>query len=346
MILNEPAVKAGGVSGLSNCLRFTSAAEFTLKVYDSAKHWDGTLEWTDGQNDWAVWDGTTTLQSAGGFLAVRGSGNTIIARDLNYRWVLTGNNIRCDGNIETLLDYQTVASGMHPTMGNYCYSNLFRGCASLTSAPDLPATTMKTSCYSGMFNGCTALTTAPALPATTLSEYCYSGMFNGCTSLTSAPTLPTTTLARNCYSGMFNGCTRLTSAPALPATTLADYCYSEMFKDCTSLTSAPALPATALSYYCYQYMFQGCTSLTRVPALPATTLRAYCYRYMFYRCANIKLSTTQTGDYQYEYRVPQTGEGTTATDALASMFTYTGGTFTGTPTINTTYYTDHPPVAA
>ena len=32
------------------------------------------------------------------------------------------------------------------------------------------------------------------------------------------------------------------------------------------------------------------------------------------------------------------GTGTTATDALTDMFTSTGGTFTGTPEINTTYY--------
>ena len=34
-----------------------------------------------------------------------------------------------------------------------------------------------------MFYGCTSLTTAPELPATTLESYCYYCMFNGCTSL-------------------------------------------------------------------------------------------------------------------------------------------------------------------
>ena len=38
------------------------------------------------------------------------------------------------------------------------------------------------------------------------------------------------------------------------------------------------------------------------------------------------------------------GDGTDAEDALSDMFFGTGGTFTGTPTINTTYYTDHQPV--
>ena len=34
-----------------------------------------------------------------------------------------------------------------------------------------------------MFNGCTALTTAPELPATTLANSCYQNMFSGCYNL-------------------------------------------------------------------------------------------------------------------------------------------------------------------
>jgi hypothetical protein len=34
-----------------------------------------------------------------------------------------------------------------------------------------------------MFNGCTSLTTAPELPATTLADYCYIYMFRGCSKL-------------------------------------------------------------------------------------------------------------------------------------------------------------------
>ena len=59
---------------------------------------------------------------------------------------------------------------------------------------------------------------------------------------------------------------------------------------------------------------------------------------MFYGCTSLKLSSTQTGEYTQEYRIPTTGTGTTATSALDTMFTNTGGTFTGIPEINTTYY--------
>ena len=277
-------------------ITFSSPSSFTLKVNDATKHWDGTLEYSTDTSTWSTWDGTTTLSSAtsgsDNVLYLRGTGNmkiTGFGADVPtefYRWVLTGTDIACVGNIENLLDYATVKSGQHPTMAE--------------------------SCYEFMFQNCTSLTQAPALSATTLANGCYFGMFYGCTSLTQAPALPAMTLAESCYGGMFNQCTALTQAPALPATTLARGCYFSMFQGCTGLTQAPALPATVLATRCYQGMFSGCTSL--------------------------KLSSTKTGEYTVAYRIPTTGTGTTVKNALASMFTKTGGTFTGAPEINTTYY--------
>ena len=152
---------------------------------------------------------------------------------------------------------------------------------------------------------------------------------------------PPTTLASSCYREMFYSCTLLTTAPELPATKLANYCYREMFYNCTSLTTPPQLPATTMATSCYQLMFYNCTSLTSAPELPATTLADYCYNNMFKGCTKIKLSTTQTGEYQTPYRIPTSGTGTTATKALVNMFAGTGGTFTGEPSINTTYYTSN-----
>ena len=274
------------------CLTFDGNEDFTLKTNNATKNWDGTLEYSTDAKTWNAWDGTE-ISSAGSKLYLRGTGNTKITGDsADPRFVFTGTDalkIACKGNIENLLDYETVSAGGHPTMADYCYRT--------------------------MFYGCTALTTAPALPATTLAMLCYAYMFQGCTSLT--------------------------TAPELPATTLAERCYSYMFGDCTSLTTAPALPATTLAMLCYAYMFQGCTSLTTAPELPATTLAAFCYNNMFSGCTKIKLSTTQTGEYQTAYRIPKSGTGTTATNALTDMFANTGGTFTGTPEINTTYYTSN-----
>ena len=43
-------------------------------------------------------------------------------------------------------------------LAEYCYANMFSGCTSLTSAPELPATALAESCYDSMFSGCTSLT--------------------------------------------------------------------------------------------------------------------------------------------------------------------------------------------
>ena len=122
---------------------------------------------------------------------------------------------------------------------------------------------------------------------------------------------------------------------------LSSYAFAYMFYGCTSLTTAPRLPATTLAINCYISTFYGCTSLTTVPALPATNLVGACYKYMFRNCTKIKLSTTKIGSYQTAYRLPTAGTGVVLSDSLLSMFFNTGGTFTGTPTINTTYYTEN-----
>ena len=114
-----------------------------------------------------------------------------------------------------------------------------------------------------------------------------------------------------------------------------------MFNGCTSLATPPALPATTLANNCYGGMFDGCTGLIALPALPAITLTNHCYFCMFRGCTNIKLSVASEGDYTTSYRIPSSGSGTSEEDsnALLYMFDNTGGTFKGTPTINTTYYT-------
>lgn len=109
---------------------------------------------------------------------------------------------------------------------------MFNGSVGLTDASDLvlDSDTLSQGCYSGMFQGCTSLTTAPALPATALANSCYTGMFRNCTSLTTAPALPATTLPKNssCYNYMFTNCQKLSSVEvafdAWPSGTL-DFSY-------------------------------------------------------------------------------------------------------------------------
>jgi hypothetical protein len=282
-----------------------------------------TLQYsTNGGTTWtSISNGGTTTSSDEIWFRGRATGTKSLFTSYGNAWSFSGgsdNKLKVYGNLNFLL-CNNLGDTIAPTsLANYCYNS--------------------------MFSGCTSLTKAPELPARTLANYCYGYMFSGCTSLTTAPELPATTLKYDCYPFMFSGCTSLTTAPKLPATTLESYCYNGMFYGCTSLTTAPELPATRLETCCYYRMFEGCTSLTTAPKLPARTLATSCYAEMFYRCSRFKVSATQTGSYQYAWRIPTSGTGTTATNWNGSMLTSTGGTFKSDPTINTTYYVENPPV--
>ena len=194
-----------------------------------------------------------------------------------------------EGNIMSLVN-STGFTNEDTLTEDYAFTRMFMENTGLTSVEHLvlPATALTEYCYSQMFQNCTSLTIAPELPATTLANGCYCDMFYSCTSLTTTPTtLPATALAEGCYDEMFSQCTSLTTAPELPSTALTEGCYCYMFEGCTSLTSAPELPATALTDGCYNSMFYGCTSLTTAPELPATTLVEGCYNWMFGDCTSL-----------------------------------------------------------
>ena len=242
-----------------------------------------SLEYSVNGGTWQVL-GTNTVTFGGtnGDLRLRGKSSV----GTNGATISFGNStpVACSGDIRTLVDYENYDTA---NTSEAKFNDLFSGCTQLTTAPDLPATTLAESCYWGMFRGCSSLTQAPALPATTLVKNCYRGMFQSCSSLTTAPELPATTLAYFCYNSMFGGCISLLQAPELPATALAEACYWSMFNGCSSLTEAPALPATVMAPDCYRNMFYSCTSLTSAPELPAITLASACYNAMFKNCTSL-----------------------------------------------------------
>ncbi len=174
----------------------------------------------------------------------------------------------------------------------------------------LPATTA-TNCYMDMFLGCISLTTAPELPATELADKCYYRMFHSCFGLTSIPSLPSvvtmsgSTTRRRYFYQMFQYCTSITTLteplPVGQGSTLQRGCFEDMFAHCTGLTSVAKglLPATTLARDCYRGMFQD-TRFERAPDLLVTELVPECYRYMFNACTNLKyikcLATTNIGN--------------------------------------------------
>ena len=183
-----------------------------------------------------------------------------------------------EDNFKNYNTFPKIPSGKYGSYSPRHFSYVFFGSAFLYDAKELKLPNDATeSCYYNIFQGCTSLKTAPELPATTLSEGCYKSMFDNCTSLVQAPELPATTLAQACYERMFYNCTSLTQAPELPATTLAVGCYSDMFSNCSSLIQAPELPATTLQFNCYSNMFRGCSELNYVKAMFITNQRLDTY---------------------------------------------------------------------
>ena len=216
------------------------------------------LEYSVNNGEWiaipsnGISDGVPFGGSNGGNLRLRGKNLNGTADGYIYSTISFSSNdtnaeVACTGDIRTLLDYENYNT---VKTKDARFSHLFNYCKQLTSAPELPATTLANSCYEGMFEGCTSLTTAPELPATTLAWQCYCRMFEGCKSLTKAPELPATTLANSCYSNMFNGCTSLTTAPKVKATTLASTCYLSMFENCTKLESVTILATNVSASDC------------------------------------------------------------------------------------------------
>ena len=289
-------------------LTFTADAEQTMTINTYGGYvLDESMQYSVNGDEWAQLTAKTAITFGGdkGTLRLRGkSANGTAKSDLSRAQISFGDDnvqVACSGDIRTLVDYENHAT---VSTANARFCSLFESCKSLTTSPELPATTLAESCYEYMFYKCTSLTVAPELPATTLTEFCYNRMFYKCTSLTVAPELPATTLAQSCYEYMFYGCTSLTVAPELPAATLAESCYESMFNGCTSLTAAPELPATILAKLCYYQMFSGCINLTAAPELPATALAISCYREMFHGCTNLtaapELPATTLVNYCYQ----------------------------------------------
>ena len=205
-------------------LTFKAERAQTFKMTIQYSYKISKLEYSVNGGDWkdVVEDTPVPFGGDKGDLRLRGTNSKGTASSWSaYSTITFTENapVACTGDIRTLLDWSNY-NKVETQNARFCY----------------------------LFYNCTALTSAPELPATSLAEYCYRGMFHGCTNLTSAPVLPATTLADACYSSMFHGCTNLTSAPKLSAEKLADACYANMFSNCKKLSTVTMLaPASEIN---------------------------------------------------------------------------------------------------
>ena len=139
-----------------------------------------------------------------------------------------GAEVACSGDIRTLVNKEEYASADTKEVRYY---GLFHNCMTLTSAPELPATTLANDCYGYMFNYCILLKKAPQLPAEQLAVRCYSYMFTHCMSLEEAPTLSAKSLVDHCYEYMFGACYSLNAVTMLATDVSAVHCLTGWLKD-------------------------------------------------------------------------------------------------------------------
>lgn len=223
-----------------------------------------TLEYCiDGDNNWVSLSAgsyTPTI-NAGQKISFRGkdlystSSNGLGMFTVTKPFNLLGNSLS--------LIYGDNASSNFSLVGyDYAFYRMFYGNTNLRSVSKnfLPALALSSNCYSNMFRDCINLTSAPDLPATTITGYAYYCMFYNCGNLIDPPTIAATTLGYQCCYYMFCNCTSLTSAPDLLATTLTSYCYYYMFKGCSNLNYIKMLATNISASGCLSYWVQGVAS--------------------------------------------------------------------------------------
>ena len=218
----------------------------------------GTVEYcVDGDGNWKTLSSNTASESInkGHMLSFRGNLTPNSSRGVG-RFVI---NKSCDltGNCNSLLFGDDAKSNNNLSSKGYAFFELFKECTTIknVSSNFLPATILSTYCYGNMFYNCTSLTTPPQLSATTLSNACYRGMFRG-TLLTTAPELPATTLVSNCYNRMFYACSKLNYIKAMftttPSSSYTAYWVSGVASSGTFVKNKNAtwdITATSTNYY-------------------------------------------------------------------------------------------------
>ena len=235
-------IKGGKAEEYIPYVTFTAekAQKFMMTEHDGYKI--SGLEYSVNNGDWTTLEAGTgvTFGGSNGNLRLRGKNLNGTSVPNQYSTItFTDSNVpvACTGDIRTLLDWNNYAT---VNTENAMFIKLFENCSVLTSAPELPATSLADNCYYCMFSGCTNLKTAPELPAKALAFQCYTGMFSMCTNLKTAPKLPAKNPRAECYARMFSGCTNLKSAE-LSIEFLDRGCCSSMFNDCTNLSSVTML---------------------------------------------------------------------------------------------------------
>ena len=152
---------------------FKAKAEQKFKMITYGDYSISRLEYSVNNGKWqnVEKDIPVTFGETNGTLRLRGTNinGTASLWDAFSTITFTDPNVKvaCTGDIRTLLDWRNYST-VNTQNARFCY--LFKDCAVLTSAPELPAKELADNCYSGMFSGCTSLTAAPRVKGYNVSK--------------------------------------------------------------------------------------------------------------------------------------------------------------------------------
>lgn len=184
----------GGKAECYPYVTFTAKDPQTFKMTTYNDYIISELDYSVGGNEWAAVKKDTEISFGGanGDLRLRGkntagtaTGTVQYATYATITFTKSNVPVACTGDIRTLLDWNNYAT---VNTENARFIKLFENCSVLTSAPELPATTLARNCYACMFSGCTNLKSAE-LSIEFLYRSCCDAMFNNCTNLSSVTML-------------------------------------------------------------------------------------------------------------------------------------------------------------
>ena len=158
---------------------FKAEVEQNFRMTKSRKYTISNLQYSVNNGDWQDVVAGTEISFGGpyGDLRLRGT-NTKGTADGSTRFSTIKFsdetvNVACTGDIRTLLNWRNYNT-VDTKDARFC--KLFYGCSVLTSAPELPATTLAESCYQEMFFGCVKLSSvtmlAPSDQITSVFDCC------------------------------------------------------------------------------------------------------------------------------------------------------------------------------
>ena len=159
---------------------FTAEDEQKFKMTTSSRYYTiSGLQYSVNGGDWKTVVANTEVPFGGdkGDLRLRGTNTNGTADGSTLFSTITFTdetvNVACTGDIRTLLNWRNYNT-VDTKDARFC--GLFFNCRVLTSAPELPATTLASYCYQGMFFGCVKLSSvtmlAPSDQITSVSDCC------------------------------------------------------------------------------------------------------------------------------------------------------------------------------